>query len=202
MLKQTSVSRPRPVVAGAAQILLALAVACCVGSAVAAPATTPTTQATRSALGNGMVDFAPPGDYAEEAKARTATRAVYVSKSPEAIAFIEVLPADAEVGPGASQAIATRLRQNRQKNKEEVVMAPKAEADARFAMRIHEKYKAGERVADVLYLYRRVGPRVVMVRVDARAEGEADVKAIHAAGEAMCLSAGFVKPTPKKPAKK
>lgn len=185
-----------------------LALLCCAGLPAvpsASRAAEPTTRPAgpKDALAGGLVEFArPAGGWDGDKKARTATRAVFVSQAPEGIAFIEVLPPNAETGAATAPAVIKQLRENRRKNDQQVLMDPTVEPDARFALRVHERYQAGERVADVLYLYRRVGPRVVLVRVDARAEGEADVKAVHAAGEALALSAAYVKPPPKKAAGK
>ena len=45
-------------------------------------------------------------------------------------------------------------------------MPAKIERDKRFAIVIHEKYKAGNLTADELHLYKAVGPRVVMLTVN------------------------------------
>jgi hypothetical protein len=89
-------------------------------------------------------------------------------------------------------AVVRALRDAHKKADQKVLFGPKVEPDKRFALRVHEKYQAGDKVADELHLYRTVGPRVVMVTVNAWVSDEAGAKPIHAAGEDLLVSANWI----------
>jgi hypothetical protein len=163
------------------------------------PATVPSTQPAAESLANGQIRFTPPpGDWIEVQKSRKPTVAAYVSADHMGAVAIEVLPADADVEPKTADLIVRKLRQGRRQARTTIVMEPTLEKDDSAAIRIHEKYRAADKVADVLHLYRQVGPRVVMVTVSALSDTPDGVKAIHEAGEQVSRSATFVKPAGKR----
>ena len=169
----------------------------------AGPATTPSTvpatqPAAAESLANGQIRFTPPpADWIEVQKSRKPTVAAYVSADHMGAIAIEVLPTDADVEPKTADLIVRKLRQGRRQARATIVMEPTLEKDDSAAIRIHEKYRAADKVADVLHLYRQVGPRVVMVTVSALSDTSEGVKAIHDAGEQVSRSATSVKPAKK-----
>ena len=161
--------------------------------AAKAPATQPGVKET---LADGAVEFARPGDWEEAKKNRTPLRAAWVSPDHKGMILVEVWP-EGDITESTGPKTVAKLRADRKKQAEvKVVMEAAVEKDPRFAMRIHEKYQhTGDgTVDDVLRLGRKVGGRVVMVTVWSKSPDDARDKEIHAAGEAVMLSA--------KPAKK
>lgn len=150
---------------------------------------------TRSLLG-GEFHFRAPEGWAESAKAARDDTAAYAWPHHDSMLAVQVLPADAKITAAAAGKIIQSLRATRQKNKEQIVKAPVVEKDPRFLLRIHEKFKTGEnheKTAEQLHLYRRVGPRVVMVTVNTSADSADDVKAALTAGEDVAASASYEK---------
>jgi hypothetical protein len=160
-----------------------------------APATSPSTRPASQSLANGQIRFAPPPeDWIEVAKSRKPTTAAYVSSDQMGAIAIEVLPTDADVEPKTADLIVRKLRQRRRQAGATMLMEPTLERDETANIRIHERYRAADKVADVLHLYRKVGPRVVMVTVSALSDTPEAVGAIQDAGQQVSRSATFVKP--------
>ena len=86
-------------------------------------------------------------------------------------------------------AVVRSLRDAHKKANQKILYGPKVEPDNRFALKVHERYQSGEKVADELHIYRNVGPRVIMVTVNAWAADEAENKQIHKTGEDLAISA-------------
>ena len=168
-------------------------------TAPGSPATRPSTQPVPSqSLANGQIRFAPPpDDWVEATKSRRPTAAAYVSADHLGAIAIEVLPTDADVEPKTADLIVRKLRQGRRQSHATIVMEPTLERDDNANIRIHEKYRAADKIADVLHLYRKVGPRVVMVTVSALSDTPEAVQAIHDAGQQVSRSTTFVKPVKK-----
>ena len=163
--------------------------------AAKAPATQPGVTET---LADGSVEFVRPADWEEAKRNRTPLRAAWVSPKPDrkGMILVEVWP-DGEITESTGPKTVSKLRVDRRKQPGvQVVVEAELEKDPRFAMRIREKYQhnADGTVEDVLRLARKVGGRVVMVTVWSKSPEDARDKEIHAAGEAVMLSA--------KPAKK
>lgn len=139
----------------------------------------------------GRLTYAPPPDDAWERaeNVNADDAAAYAGRSHQGAIAIQVLPADAEMTPQMGGAVIRALRDAHKKADQKVLFGPKVEPDKRFALRVHEKYQEGEKTADELHLYRTVGPRVVMVTVNAWVGDDAAAKAIHAAGEDVLVSA-------------
>jgi len=106
-----------------------------------------------------------------------------------------LLPKDASVDPDIAMNVAVamikQIKEERAKAGTEMVMEPKIEKDKRFAIVIHEKYKAGNHVADQLHVYKAVGPRVVMMTVNSVADDDDKTADIHAAGENLLDAVKF-----------
>jgi len=70
----------------------------------------------------------------------------------------------------------------------EVIEPPKVESDARYLLKVHERYKDGEHYFDVVHVYRAVGLNLVSVMAAASTEDPAAAKAVHEAGGLMLMS--------------
>jgi hypothetical protein len=150
----------------------------------------------KETLADGAVEFARPADWEEAKKNRTPLRAAWVSADRKGMILVEVWP-EGELTDSTAQKTVSKLRVDRRKQPGvQIVKEAELEKDARFPMRIRETYqhKADGTVDDVLRLARKVGGRVVMVTAWSKSPEDARDKEIHAAAEAVMLSA--------KPAKK
>jgi hypothetical protein len=132
----------------------------------------------------------PPADTFERAANVNADdAAAYAGRNHQGAIAIQVLPVDAEMSPEMGGAVIRALRDAHKKANQKILFGPNVEPDKRFALRVHEKYQSGEKVADELHLYRTVGPRVVMLTVNAWVTDDAGAKPIHQAGEDVLVSA-------------
>jgi hypothetical protein len=98
---------------------------------------------------------------------------------------------DSDIAMNVAVAIVKQLKQSHIDKKDVVVMEPKIEKDKRFAFIVHEKYKVGDKVADQIHVYRSVGPRVLMLTVNALSDDANKADSIHAAGEDMLAATTF-----------
>jgi hypothetical protein len=98
---------------------------------------------------------------------------------------------DSDIAMNVAIAIVKQLKAQHAQNKDVMVMEPKIEKDKRFAFIVHEKYKAGDKTADQIHVYRAVGPRVLMLTVNSVADDPDKAAAIHAAGKDMLAGAKF-----------
>jgi hypothetical protein len=143
-----------------------------------------------SLIGGRLVYTPPPADGWARAKNVTSDEAAaYASRDEHGAIAIQVLPTDAEMMPQMGGAVIRALRDAHKKANQKIIFGPKVEPDKRFALRVHEKYQSGDRIADELHLYRTVGPRLVMVTVNAWVDDDTAAKPIHAAGEEVLVSA-------------
>lgn len=149
-------------------------------------------------LSGGKVEFTPPEGWTKSDVNSNASRAAYVSPSREGMLLVEV-PAKMELADGTGDAVIKQLRGMRQKDGSKTDEL-KVEPDDRFDLRIVDRFtpKNG-REASQLHLYKKVGPRVVMVTVKSVAEDADKTKEIHKAGEDALLSAKY-NGAPEKPA--
>ena len=160
-------------------------------------------------LAGGRVEYAPPAGWASKSSEKEHAR-LHFSPSRESAIAIEVWPPGGQLDGGIGGAMVRKLRETRRQNGTKVLMAAKQEKDKRFAIRIHEQYerempaKEGKepekRVVDQLHLYRKVGPRVVMVTINSVAKEDEQVQEVHRMGEAVAMSAKYV--PPPKPGKR
>jgi hypothetical protein len=119
----------------------------------------------------------------------------FINEKHDGAIQMVLLPKDASVDPDIAMNVAVamvkQIKEDRAKAGTEMVMEPKIEKDKRFAIVIHEKYKAGKNVADQLHIYKSVGPRVVMMTVNSVADDDDKTADIHAVGESLLDSVKF-----------
>lgn len=139
----------------------------------------------------GHLHYTPPADddwqRAENVNADDSV--AYARRDHQGAIAIQVLPPDAEMTPQMGPAVVRSLRDTHKKADQKVLYGPKVEPDNRFALKVHEKYQSGDKVADELHIYRNVGPRVVMLTVNAWLTDEAGIKQIHQAGQDILAGA-------------
>ena len=172
--------------------------------AEAAPDAAPSTQPAVKAALDGAVEYVPPAGWKAAPGSSRPNRGAFVSPHGDGMIAIDLLPPASDVFPNMGGAVVKQLREWRKSKGQKIVLDPRVERDPRFALRVHEQYatdEKGERVADQLHLYRRVGPRVVMVTVNAVTPDPERAKAIQATGEETALSATLIPPAkPDRPA--
>ena len=151
----------------------------------------------KESLVDGQFQFYPPEGWEEVKKSRNATTAAYVAPGHQGAIAVQVLPPDADMDAATAALIVRRVKADRKKSGTKMVMDIAPEKDERFALRLREKYMEGEKTADVLRLYRKVGPRLVMVTIKSLGKSEEDAKPIHATGEEVTLSVEYVRPAGK-----
>jgi hypothetical protein len=147
---------------------------------------------TDATLLNGRLHFSPPEDEEVWQKARNVDSddaAAYARHDHQGAIAIQVLPPDAEMTDQMGGAVIRSLRDAHKKANQKILYGPKVEPDNRFALKVHEKYQSGDKVADELHIYRDVGPRVIMVTVNAWVTDEVEAQQIHKAGEDLAFSA-------------
>lgn len=150
----------------------------------------PKTKSDGSLVGGRLRYTPPPAEVFERAaNVNSDDAAAYAGRNHQGAIAIQVLPVDAEMGPEMGGAVIRALRDAHKKANQKILFGPKVEPDKRFALRVHEKYQSGEKVADELHLYGTVGPRVVMVTANAWVTDDAGAKPIHQAGEDVLVSA-------------
>lgn len=108
-----------------------------------------------------------------------------------------MLPSDAEISPAMGGAIVRQLRQNHKNAGQKILMDPKVERDPRFDLRVHEKFEQDEKMVEQLHLYRKVGPRVLMVTANAQTDSQEKSKPVLKAAEDLALDAKWVPPQSK-----
>ncbi|HEY2587236.1 MAG TPA: hypothetical protein VGI81_15935 [Tepidisphaeraceae bacterium] len=160
----------------------------------------PKDSSSEASLIGGRLTFTPPPDdaWARATNVNADDAAAYGARDEKGAIAIQVLPADAEMTPQMGGAVVRSLRDAHKKANQNIVYGPKVEPDKRFALKVHEKYQVGEKTADELHLYRNVGPRVVMVTVNAWVTDDAAAKPVHQAGEDVLASAKWAPSAKKK----
>ena len=155
---------------------------------------------SEGSLIGGRLTFTPPPDdaWARATNVKSDDAAAYGARDEKGAIAIQVLPADAEMTPQMGGAVIRSLRDAHKKANQKILFGPKVEPDKRFALQVHEKYQVGDKTADELHLYRNVGPRVVMVTVNAWVTDDPAANPIHKAGEDVLASAKWVPSTKKK----
>lgn len=153
-----------------------------------------------ASLLGGRLTFTPPPDdgWARATNVNADDAAAYAARDEKGAIAIQVLPADAEMTPQMGGAVIRSLRDAHKKADQKILFGPKVEPDKRFMLKVHEKYQVGDKTADELHLYRHVGPRVVMVTVNAWVTDDAAAKPVHQAGEDILASAKWANGAKKK----
>jgi hypothetical protein len=181
----------------------------------AAPASRPAPPATRPAtgdlvsLGNDLVRFyaPPPDDWVLRATKPVSPNRVYFQAADKKSAVqVELASADftidaQSVGPMAA-AIVKSLKEKRDKDGTEMVLAPKVEHDRRFDIIVHERFKLGDNTIDELHLYKSVGPRTVMAEASTVLEDPDAAAAVFAAAKTSVASAKWNKKPGSTPPKR
>lgn len=170
-----------------------------ISALAAGPATKPSSPTSKPALGESralasdLIQYnAPPQPpWSTPSNKPDADSAVFTTSDRLGQMAIQLEPKDMQASDNVAVAIVKELRARREKSGVKIILRPTIEKDGRFAIRIHEKYKIGDRTNDSLQLFRNVGPRLVLVIVSSLADDPATVAVTHATGEAVLLSATF-----------
>lgn len=169
----------------------------------APPATQPAaaTADNQVPLGDTKFRFTPPPADAWDPVEKTGASGVmaYTAKSHDAIIAVQLLPPDMVIDKDVTAALIKQLKDARQKGKSKFLLEPAAEPDARFALKIRERYEVKEgKNSEQLHLYRYVGPRLAMVTVNSVAGDAETVAKQLKLGEETLLS--VTGPAVKRPA--
>ncbi len=145
-------------------------------------------------LGNARLHFTPPPAANWERVEKSTDRLVaFTSVKHDAIVAFELLPDDMTINKAVTAAIIKQLRGEHQKSKAKMLLEPTAEADERFALKVHERYEVGKtdpkKVSDQLHMYLYVGKYLMMATVNSVADDPATVDATHREAEDALLSA-------------
>jgi hypothetical protein len=148
----------------------------------------------------GRLTFTPPPEdaWARATNVNSDDAAAYAARDEKGAIAIQVLPADAEMSPQMGGAVIRSLRDAHKKANQKILFGPKVEPDKRFTLRVHEKYEVDGKTADELHLYRNVGPRIVMLTVNAWVDDDHAAKPIHKAGEDLLVRARWAPSAKKK----
>jgi hypothetical protein len=173
----------------------------------AGPATKPATTAparVRDGLINGSVRFLIPADWEIASRADNGMSVVY--HTPDSIGTVSMLiTQQAEAIPQHNAAVHAQMQktilgwdnQDLKNRKVEVIDAPKVERDDRFMLRVHERFKDGDHLLDVLHIYRGIGLNLVGVTVAASTEDKEQAKRVHEGAALLLMSVSLAAPDPK-----
>jgi len=187
-------------------------------SLAAGPTTRPSARPTsaparvRDGLVNGSVRFLVPADWVLDSRTDNGLNVVY--KTPDGVGTISILiTQQKEAIPQHNAGVLAQMtkmilgwdNENLKKHNFEVIDAPRVERDARFMLKVHERYKDGDHPFDVIHIYRGVGLNLVGVLAAASSEDKEMVKKVHDAASLMLMSVStaaqdpkVVRPVPKK----
>jgi hypothetical protein len=191
--------------------LTLLVVLCLAG---AGPATRPATRAVtrpataparvRDGLVNGAVKFLVPADWELAARGDKGLSVVY--KLPEEKGEVSMLINQQEQGipqrDAAYRAMMTKMvmgwhSEELKKKEVEIVEGPKQERDDRFMLKIHARFRDGDKFYDVMHMYRGLGINFVGVSATALTEDKEEAKKVHEAGALVLMSVSLGAPDPK-----
>jgi hypothetical protein len=191
-------------------IVMACAAVCLGAGPAAAPpkpgakpaATAPTR--VRDGLVNGALRYLVPPEW--EITERGADRmTVFYRHKPERAHYSMQVTQQAQGIPQndarfKKQMVETILNfanEDLKRRKVEVLDPPTVERDDRFLLRVHERFKEGDTIVDVIHIYRGLGLNLVSLTSSTSSEEANQVKAVHAAGEMVLLSASLANQDPK-----
>jgi hypothetical protein len=176
--------------------------------APAAPATQPTTKPTTkpavpsatATLFNGRIEYIPPADWKiQHSNLPGDIAAIYVAADEDGYFALQVLPENAVTTPDVAQKICLQLRMNHKKRGQAMDLAPVVEKDARFPIKIHERYKTKEgKTADETHMYRVIAGRAMELDVQSLSENADHIELVRKTGEDVLLSARWKKAGSKK----
>jgi hypothetical protein len=185
-------------------------------SVAAAPAPKPraTTAPTRvrDGLVNGSIRFLVPADWELFDRGPNGTSVGYLLPEEKGRAVMlvtqqaEGIPLnDARVKKQMAKFVLEHDNEDLKNRKMEIIDAPKLEPDARFMIKVHERFKDGETTVDAVHFYRGIGLNLVSVTISANTDDKDEAKRIHDAGALMLLSVNLgpqdkriIRPLPKK----
>lgn len=153
------------------------------------PATAP---AEAQTLHQGEIVFDPPAGWKSEGKRTDDRSAGYTLPDKKALLVITVAPQQSTIpnalAPKLAASIQQAIRVEAQKGNIEIVDEPKVETDPRFLLKIHDRFRAKDRLGDRVQVFRGVGKNLVSVVVTAFTESADEARSIHEAGEQVMLS--------------
>lgn len=159
-------------------------------------ASQPGRQVATAVLLKGKIEFAPPPADWKPVKSNQppALAAVFITDGENTSLFLQVLPDDAVVDANAAKNILRQIRVNHQKGQEEMIVPPTLETDARFPIRIHERFKLKNgKTAQVFRMYRQLGGRVLELDVISYSDDSDHVDSLVKTGEDVVMSAHWKK---------
>jgi hypothetical protein len=173
------------------------------------PAIKPTPQAAmpsriRDGLINGSVRFLVPQEWELADRSENGNSVTY--KLPDDKGHVAILVSQqAESIPNSDMRVRQKLAQfvleqdnlDLKNRKMEIIDAPKVEPDARFMVKVHERFKDEDAIIDAIHIYRGVGINLVSITASANTDDKNDAKAVHDAG-ALMLQSVTIGPPDKK----
>src|SRR2546421_6343419 len=157
----------------------------------------PTTAPATETLMKGDIVFALPDGWKLDGKANNDRLAKLSHVEPTAVLVINVDPQQSVLPDSAAlkigQMLTKKIRDNAAKGEFELLTQPKTEADDRFFLRIHHRYKKGSETGDQLQLYRVIGKNLVAVATTAFTDSPDEAKKIFDDAEKTILSIGGAK---------
>ena len=162
-----------------------------IGVTLAAGAEGPATQPATGAMLNGQIEYAPPSGWKTvKSDVPGDLQVVYLADDQDGFFRLMVLPENAAIDANAAKQYAANLRANHKNANQEMVQPPEIEKDARFAIKIHERYKNKEgKIVDETYIYRQVNSRAMEIQVQSLSPDVAHVSGVHKTAEDVILSA-------------
>jgi hypothetical protein len=177
-----------------------------ISSLAAGPTTRPSSAPARvrDGLVNGSVRFLVPADWVIDSRTDNGLNVVY--KIPDDGGLVSILiTQQKEAIPQNNAALLAQMtktilgwdNENLKKHNFDVIDAPKVERDARFMLKIHERYKDGDHPFDVIHIYRGIGLNLVGVTAAASTDDPKVAKQVHDAASLMLMSVSLAAPDPK-----
>ena len=185
-------------------LVVALAAFCLAAGPTTRPTAATSPARVRDGLINGSVRFLIPADW--EIASRTDDGMSVVYHTPDKLGVVSILiTQQKEAIPQHNALVHAQMQktildwdnQDLKNRKMEVIDEPKVERDERFMLRVHERFKDGDHLLDVLHIYRGIGLNLVGVTVAASTEDKAEAKRVHDAATLVLMSVSLAAPDPK-----
>jgi hypothetical protein len=139
----------------------------------------------------GVYQYRTPQGWTQQGVKNNALGALYRSPDKAGVILVAVRPKGAapmEAQQKYGQSIVQKLREDFLRNKTEVVTPPATVADPRFYLKVHERIKVKDKVADQTHLYLMPGKDMIELSVITTAEAGDQVAATQKLAEEMLLS--------------
>ena len=186
---------------------LAVLVACLAAAPATRPAkpakpAKPTPPDLSASLADGTVRFQPPPAAAWTAAPNAPDdKALYLTADHRSAIQFELATFD--ISPSSSGQIGTALckslKERRQKDGNDMLLAPTIERDKRFDLVIHERYQIKGAVQEQWHLFKSVGPKTVMVAAGSTSNDTAAVNASGSDAMAALATAKYFRAGTAKP---